>query len=201
VKEIMIDIETLAVPDSLPPGALVEVTEIAALEFPQPDGKLRTCLLYPREGNGLCSADTVSWAMRRPATPAWLDARTDADCPEALPDMTFCLQALTRYIGGGSPVLWAKGAFDFQILEAHYRACGLTVPWEYWQLRDLRTIIKEAGVRVDHSRVAHNALEDCVAQVRQLMQAREKMGISHKEHKGTETSMPEQSGGRYDVLY
>lgn len=63
--------------------------------------------------------------------------------------------------------VWAKGNFDFNILEDLLGE----VPWKYYQCRELRTLMKECGV--SKGDVAHTALEDCQAQIKQLKACRE----------------------------
>ena len=65
---------------------------------------------------------------------------------------------------------WAKGSFDFNILENMFKSIDRQVPWKFYQLRELRTLMSECGVKKGD--VSHNALEDCVAQVAQLAECR-----------------------------
>lgn len=169
--EIMIDLETLAVPEDLPAGMLVEVVEIGAVKF-GPDGIEDDIHLFPREGNGLCSAGTVSWWMKQPHVPKWLDVRMDAECPEALPSMAECLKKLAAFIGGYNSVVWSKGGFDLKILGDHFSANQLARPWQYYSCRDLRTLMKDCGVAQPYETVAHDALEDAKAQVELLRTCR-----------------------------
>lgn len=169
--EYMIDIETLAVPESLPAGALVEVVEIAAVKFCG-DKILDEILLYPMEGNGLCSADTVLFWMRRDQRPQWLIGRMEAESPEELPSMENCLKVLRAFLGDHRRVIWSKGRFDMDILGAHYAANQMPRPWEYYNLRDLRTAMKEAEVAQPYGQVTHNALEDARMQVELLSDCR-----------------------------
>lgn len=69
---------------------------------------------------------------------------------------------------------WAKGSFDFNILESMFKQVGRTVPWKFYQLRELRTLMSECGVK--KGAVAHNALEDCVDQVARLVECRGVIG-------------------------
>jgi len=148
--EFMLDLETGAVPESLPADTLVEVVEIGLVRFRETEviDRLR---LFPAVGNGLCSADTdhLFW-MRRLAegepVPEWLRNRLD----NRVTPMEECLRAVTKFIGWqGKPNIWTKGAFDLPILACHLAAARMPCPWKYWHARDLRTFIKEADVRVD----------------------------------------------------
>jgi hypothetical protein len=63
--------------------------------------------------------------------------------------------------------VWANGAnFDTVLLEAAYRACGLTAPWEFRQVRCHRTLLKLADLdgKAFATGLAHDALDDAMAQ-------------------------------------
>jgi len=66
--------------------------------------------------------------------------------------------------------VWGNGSsFDITILEYAYdHGCvGLSEPWSYWNIRDMRTIVDVAGVDkkdMPQVGVAHNALDDAVFQ-------------------------------------
>ncbi len=66
--------------------------------------------------------------------------------------------------------IWAKGSFDFNILENLFKYTARKPPWKYYQCRELRTLMKECGVAKGD--VSHTALEDCVAQLAKLEECR-----------------------------
>ena len=73
--------------------------------------------------------------------------------------------------------VWANGCnFDHTIIETTARRLGITVPWQFWQARDCRTVFRMVQDR-DDSKNNHNALDDCVAQVRKLQQCIRKLGV------------------------
>jgi hypothetical protein len=76
---------------------------------------------------------------------------------------------LNRFIVGAD-CIWAQGpVFDIVILENLYRQLGKPVPWNYWQIRDSRTIFGVFGDFRNKNKVdAHNALADCAEQARAL---------------------------------
>jgi len=73
------------------------------------------------------------------------------------------------------PDIWANGAsFDLPILANAYRTVGMTIPWKFWQERDLRTLkALRPECRIPHAGIAHHALDDAVNQAR-LIQAIQK---------------------------
>lgn len=175
MSEFMIDIETGALPHTIPPGMLIEVKEIAVVQFDD-EGIHNRLQLFPAIGNGLCDGDTELWwikqLLEKDGVPEWVQARLSNN----VTPMSECLKQLTRFIGfEGRPRIWTKGAFDLPILEAHLAAERMPAVWKYHQHRDLRTVLKEAAVVVNYEDTTHNALEDCIAQVEQLREARSRM--------------------------
>jgi len=65
----------------------------------------------------------------------------------------------------GCDCFWSHGAtFDLVILEDIYRQLGKPMPWNFWQLRDTRTLF-DLGYDSDMpTNSKHNALEDAIRQ-------------------------------------
>lgn len=76
----------------------------------------------------------------------------------------FCA-SLNKFIVG-SNCIWAQGpVFDIVILENLYRQLNKPVPWNFWQIRDSRTLLSTYGDPRDKNKAGlHNALEDCISQ-------------------------------------
>ena len=85
---------------------------------------------------------------------------------------------LNRFLVGANNI-WAQGPlFDFAILENLYRQMGWPTPWQYWQIRDSRTLFGVHGdPRIKGKAGLHNALEDCVSQAVAVQQVYNKLGI------------------------
>ena len=66
----------------------------------------------------------------------------------------------------GVEYIWCQGpAFDIVILENIYRQCGWPTPWQFWQIRDSRTLFGVHGDPREKNKAGlHNALEDCISQ-------------------------------------
>ncbi len=65
----------------------------------------------------------------------------------------------------GCSAFWSHGAtFDLVIIEDLYRQLNRTVPWQYWQLRDTRTLF-DLGYDPDMPTGSkHDALQDAIRQ-------------------------------------
>lgn len=64
--------------------------------------------------------------------------------------------------------VWAKGDFDLRILKHAAKQRGMAVPWAYHQARELRTVLKWAGVQGTSADTVHRALDDAKRQVELL---------------------------------
>ena len=75
---------------------------------------------------------------------------------------------------------WSKGFFDWAIVESYFDMLALDMPFNFRQAKDMRSFI--AGLygeaeyhdpEVDKVGDHHNALHDCLTQLRQLFKAKE----------------------------
>lgn len=78
--------------------------------------------------------------------------------------------------------IWAQGpVFDIAILENIYRQYGWPTPWQFWQIRDSRTLFAVHGdPRVKGREGHHNALADCVYQAQGVQQIYKRLGITKR---------------------
>jgi exodeoxyribonuclease VIII len=166
-RHVMIDLETLG----RRPGCAI--ASIGAMDFDPAGGddfiagEFYRAIDWQNSGLAL-EPDTVSWWLGQPA-----EARIELCAPaEGLWALNPALWGLIGYLDRHCDkdlVLWCQGAsFDFPILGAAYDHCGIARPWEYWQERDARTIIKLADLpkweRAEADK--HHALRDAAHQVR-----------------------------------
>ena len=67
----------------------------------------------------------------------------------------------------GVDKIWCQGpAFDMVILEDLYKQLGKPTPWQFWQVRDSRTLfgLMPSDPRKEIQEDLHNALADCYYQ-------------------------------------
>jgi hypothetical protein len=76
-----------------------------------------------------------------------------------------------------SEAFWSHGSiFDINILDTYYRALKKAPPWNFWQIRDTRTVF-DLGFDPELPKVtAHNALEDANAQAIGVQTVMRKIG-------------------------
>lgn len=179
--DLMIDIETV----STRPTAIF--TNLAAIKF-DPFGDDRPNLIgseikmntfYRRVDPGSFTWPTAHidpntiewWSKQDPAAQEEMSSLDDRhDVRDVLKDF---------YKWAGKPRrVWANGAaFDTVIIESAARELERAVPWEYYQVRDSRTIMK----MVDVARTKlnyHHALYDCYCQIVDLQQAFKVLNLS-----------------------
>lgn len=76
---------------------------------------------------------------------------------------------------------WANGAsFDFPILEHAYKSLDIDVPWEYYQLRDYRTL-KNLFPQISKEKndKPHSALDDALAQAKHAQRILDYLKCGH----------------------
>ena len=118
--------------------------------------------------------DTVMW---------WLNQSEEArgaiaDRSENLP-IEMALNELNHFIPDTkNSIVWGNGSsFDITLLDHAYHQCGLKQPWQFWNVRDMRTIVDVASFtgfdkkRIEFEGVAHDALSDAVHQAKVIANA------------------------------
>lgn len=155
----MVDLETMAVS----PRAVI--LSLGAVHF-NPYGNGYADKLYMR-----ISIDDQDKLQREidPNTLDWWSKQDPKVMEEAFnPDDRVPLdEAIDRFhkFAWGCDAFWAHGSiFDIAILEDLYRQVGKPVPWQYWQIRDTRTLF-DLGRDPDMPKVGlHDALQDAIRQ-------------------------------------
>ena len=115
--------------------------------------------------HGTFSADTLCWWMGQSDEARKLF--TDKTRQKHL--LPRVLVELAAFIPKGSRV-WGNGAtHDIAILEHAYLQVAQNHPWDFWNIRDMRTAVDMADYRKDtvpFAGVAHNALDDSIHQAK-----------------------------------
>ena len=164
MNEVMIDIETLSTRTD------ATVLTIGAVRFDRhapPDADPDT--FYRRIDRASCEVlglhvdpDTEAWWARQSA-----EAQHEAlHHPERVP-LENALRDFAQWVGT-SKLVWAKSPdFDCKILETACGRLGVTVPWKFWNVRDVRTAMDLGGVRNSDLQQGseHTAIGDCLKQV------------------------------------
>ena len=167
--DLSIDLETLGTE----PGAVI--TQIGLTAFyarPQSGGEasMSSTLIHvdPQSciDKGLhVSWSTISWWLQQADGPRLLMAGSKGQhIALALPKVNnFIAEHMTERFK-----VWGNGAtFDVTLLNEAYRACSIPVPWQFRDIRDMRTLYDLAPCQsVERSvpKMEHNAMDDASAQ-------------------------------------
>lgn len=190
---LMLDIETLGIASD------AVVIEIAMVPFDLYDedrfadhvGEFREYLpVDPQIAAGsTVSASTLAWWMGSDQVSdrarIRMSKRLEGDTPmlaKVLERAAFNMRSWRKAANGDGFELWAKGPqFDVVILERLLNTAGIHIPYKYNEVRDLRTLIKEADLDLElvtkpKDFIAHSALSDCRFQIASYYAARTKLG-------------------------
>jgi len=118
--------------------------------------------------------DTLEWWGRQAE-----DVREEALGETGRISLTDMYQQLNRFLVGVNNI-WCQGpAFDIVILENIYRQMGWPTPWQFWQIRDSRTLFGVHGDPREKNKAGlHNALEDCISQAQGVQEIYHRLKIS-----------------------
>ncbi len=157
--DIMIDLETLA---TSPDAAILTIGAIRFDPFGD-DYKDPTCdKFYVKVDLDSCdriglatNEDTIAWWANQSK-----EAQDEAFDPNGRIDIVDAMNQLYKFCWGAKRV-WSHGAgFDVIICENLFRKMGKAIPWQFWEVRDTRTLF---DIGIDPKRppvLKHHALED-----------------------------------------
>ena len=158
----MIDLETL---DTRPEAVVLTVGAIKFNPFTREDPHSEMYYRLDADTQAMAGRTvddrTVEWWGKQPQE-VWQEALGD-DNRTYVADF---IRDLQKWLVGVE-VVWAQGyGFDMTILENLLRMFGHNVPWNFWNIRDSRTLFQlmPQDPRKAMNFTAHNALEDCRAQ-------------------------------------
>ena len=158
MADVMIDIEGLGT------GPDATILTIAAVEF---DPLRRDDLgrqYYARvdlesQADRRIEQGTLDWWATQPVA-----IKDDAFSEQDRVSLREALEGLTRMVWHSSRV-WAQGpTYDMTILEHAYKSLNMALPWQYYRVRDSRTLFGLAP-NLERYPASHNALEDCCCQI------------------------------------
>ena len=159
LTDVMIDLETL---DVLPTATILTIGAVKfdpfGMDIEEPSCQkfyvkvdLDSCDRY----GGTVSQSTVDWWAGQSK-----EAQDEAFSADGRIPIEDAMNQLYKFCWGAKRV-WSHGAgFDVIILEHYFRKVGKAIPWQFWEVRDTRTIF-DLGINPNRPPVlAHHALED-----------------------------------------
>ena len=117
--------------------------------------------------------ETIDWWARQDG-----EVQEEAFSTENRISLESLIKKLNKFLVGVDGI-WCQGpVFDIAILEDLYRHLGIPTPWQFWQIRDSRTLFSVHGDPRDKSRQgAHNALFDCCYQAIGVQEIYRRQGV------------------------
>lgn len=158
---IMLDLETL----STKPGAIILSAALARFSD---EACVQVNLgIEEQRSLGMHSdpATELWWSTQSPE--AW--AAATCNPLQVVPALDYLAQWIAWASAGSDPLIWCHGAtFDAPLLTVLYDAIGRVPPWQFWNVRDTRTLYDLAGINVKDYAVPppHIALNDAIGQTR-----------------------------------
>jgi hypothetical protein len=168
-REFMIDLETLATtPDA-------HILSIGACDINNPDITFYHTV-EGRDQNRTTNYSTMKWWLKQ--SKEAIASATSREFVLPLPTMLMDLSSWIKGHGFTHP--WSHGSiFDIAILENAYRQCNLPIPWNFWDIRDTRTLYETAyritgkTLKPVREGIYHNALDDAQFQALWVRNIRE----------------------------
>lgn len=71
--------------------------------------------------------------------------------------------------------VWSQGSFDVNIMENLYTSLQKPYAWQYWQVRDSRTLFDFVDGNLDRTK-HHDAVEDAIEQAKGVQRSLRKIG-------------------------
>lgn len=175
---VMVDIETLGTR----PGAVV--LSCAFVRFTDEAHMTLNLSIPDQEALGLekDEATCAFWRDQEAKHPGAWAAATSNPTPLAAA-LPYIGQWLDWARAGDEFQLWCHGApFDAPLLFEIYRRAGIKCPWEFWQVRDTRTLYDLALIRKEDFAVPppHIALNDAIGQTRAANAALAVLARAHR---------------------
>ena len=176
--DVMLDIETLGFQQNC------VVLTLGAVKFdPYSDDEPSQPLYFrinvdeQTEIGRIIDESTMEWWAKQPA-----EVFEEAMSEEDRISMDEATNQLNKYLVGAGKI-WAQGPlFDICIMENFYKMIGKPVPWQYYNIRDSRTLFDlgdDSAKKTNKS--AHNALADAFAQAVSVQKIFSDLGVQRKQ--------------------
>lgn len=121
------------------------------------------------------SDDTIAWWSRQ--DPKIMEEAFDQEGAITVEE---ALSKINKFVVGVD-ILWGQGyGFDYTIIEDMYRSLGKPIPYNFWQVRDSRTLFSvcKEDPRKKIQNDLHNALADAYFQSKAIQMAYNELGLT-----------------------
>ena len=175
-KDVMLDIETFS---TMPTASIITIGAIKFNrrrneeplfeEYRPEDVFYRRIDLSSCEDLGLhVDASTILWWNKQDE-----ESKLEIFSTEDRHDIRRVMEEFVEWFGN-SIYVWSHGSdFDVVIVENVLRKCGISCPWNFWNVRDTRTVCDLGNVKLSmfENNVKHHSLHDAHIQILCLKKA------------------------------
>ena len=171
----MIDLETLDTKPSC------QILSLGAVKFnpitndePHSELYIKPDIDQQHDAGRTTSDSTIEWWSKQ--DPKVMEEAFSSD---GRMNIDLMLDQLTKWLVG-TDVIWGHGyGFDITILEDLYRNFDRPIPWQFWQIKDSRTLFSccKEDPRKKMQSDLHNALADSYFQAKSVQEAYKELGI------------------------
>lgn len=120
---------------------------------------------------GQFDADTVYWWLAQ--SPEAIKSITSGE----LVDIGFAMLTLNNFLKDAKQI-WSHATFDFVLLTETLNSLKIKPSFKYKTARDIRTLVDLSGLTIKNvvrEGVHHNAIDDCIYQVKYCVEAMKKL--------------------------
>ena len=173
---VMIDLETLSTHTN------AAIIEIGAVEFNKETSEVGEKFNVIIEPSDWCKNDrhvdgeTIQWWFKQTndARKRFVTKQKDIEyctLKHALQKLRYFIMDCDTVDDDKNVVVWGNGStMDITILESAYEYFDIEIPWKYWSVNDVRTIVDlnpivKAQTNFD-SGIQHSAIADCLHQIK-----------------------------------
>lgn len=175
---VMIDLETLSTHND------AAIIEIGAVEFNKETGETGETFNVLIEPSDWCKNDrhidgeTIQWWFKQTneARKRFVTKQKDIEyctLKHALHKLRYFIMDCDTVDDDKNVVVWGNGStFDISILQNAYEYFDIEVPWKFWSVNDVRTIVDlnptiKANMKFVTG-IQHSAVADCLHQIKYL---------------------------------
>ena len=183
---VMIDIETLSTHKN------AAIIEISAVEFNKETGEIGETfdLLIDQKdwsnNDRHIDGETIQWWFKQSdeARKRFTEKQENVEYGSlytALCGLSYFIMDCDSIDDDKNVVVWGNGAsFDIAILESAYNFFNKEIPWKFWSVNDVRTIVDlkpSIKSKCKFKGIKHSAVDDCKHQIKYLTETIKSLGI------------------------
>lgn len=170
--DVMFDLETLDTKPSaviLSLGAVKFDPRTVGIDADAPKLSLRIDIDTQSLMGRTISESTLTWWSTQSK-----EAQEAAFSEEGRTPLTEAVEQFHKFVWNSDRV-WSQGSFDVNIMEHLYTSLNRPFTWQYWQVRDSRTLFDFIDGQLDRTK-HHDAVEDAIEQAKGVQRALRKIG-------------------------